>query len=127
MSIRTDKIARTYQKEISNLINLELKDPSLGFVTITKVEVKGDLSQVTVFVSILGADKDKKDSIAALTRAKGFIRKEMAARVNMKFSPELVFELDISGEKLEDVLHLIEAMEKGRQIQAEEKGKQSGK
>ena len=127
MSIRTDKIARTYQKEISNLINLELKDPSLGFVTITKVEVKNDLSQVTVFVSILGADKDKKDSIAALTRAKGFIRKEMAARVNMKFSPELVFELDISGEKLEEVLHLIEAMEKGRQIQAEEKGKQSGK
>ena len=127
MSIRTDKIARTYQKEISNLINLELKDLSLGFVTITKVEVKNDLSQVTVFVSILGADKDKKDSIAALTRAKGFIRKEMAARVNMKFSPELVFELDISGEKLEEVLHLIEAMEKGRQIQAEEKGKQSGK
>ena len=114
MSIRTEKIAKAYQREISNVINLEIKDPSLGFVTITKVEVKGDLSKVTVFVSILGEEKDKKNTIAALKRAKGFIRKEMAARVNMKFAPELEFELDISGEELEKALKLIEAMEKGR-------------
>jgi ribosome-binding factor A len=114
MPMRAEKIARQYLREISTVINTEVKDPSLGFVTVTDVKMSRDLSRATIFVSILGEEQDKKNTIAALKRAKGFIRREMAGRVRLRFAPELEFELDISAEDLNKTLQLIESIEKGK-------------
>ncbi len=102
---------------VSVVINTGVKDPKLGFVTITKVKMKTDVNVVTIFVSILGEEKEKRASIAALRRARGYIRRELAHRVSVKFVPEIEFELDTSMENIENTLKLINSLEKGKKLE----------
>jgi ribosome-binding factor A len=118
---RKDKVQDAIQKEVSDIIQNELKDPRLGFITITGVEITADLRYAKVFYSVLGKEEDIKKSKEALDSASGFIRRLVAERVQLRFAPEIIFREDKSGEysiRIEEVLNEIKEMDK------KEKGEQ---
>lgn len=105
--IRVNRVAEQIKKEVSQIIQKELKNPNLGFVTITDVEVTGDLQQATIYVSILGTDREKADSLAALEKSKGYLRREIGQRIRLRKTPELSLAVDGSieyGSKIEQLL-----------------------
>lgn len=106
-SPRMGRINEEMKKEISQIISFELKDPNVtGMISVTKVEVTTDLKYAKVFVSILNA-KDIKQTFAALKKTSGFIRSEIAKRMNLRLTPEIIFELDDSieyGARIDSIL-----------------------
>ena len=98
-SYRTGQVAGQIQREIMEIIQRELKDPRIGFVSITEVRMSPDLRHAHVRLSVLGDEKDQQATLDGLTSARGLIRHELGRRLqNLKFSPELVFEIDPSIE-----------------------------
>ena len=107
---RYEKVAETLKKEISNIIHYELKDPRLGFITVTRVELTQDLRYAKVFFSVLGREEEYQKSKAALDSALGFIRRLIAQRVKLQFVPEIVFKEDRSSEysiRIEEIIQEI--------------------
>ncbi|MCG0275038.1 MAG: 30S ribosome-binding factor RbfA [Thermosediminibacteraceae bacterium] len=101
---RTDRVSVEIQKAVSEIINNELKDPRIqGLISITKVEVSKDLRHAKIFLSIYGDETTKQNVLEALHHAEGFIRKELANRVRLKFVPVLNFKLD---ESIEYSIHI---------------------
>lgn len=99
MADRIIRISEEVKKEISNIIQNDLKDPRLpSLVSIVSCNVTKDLRYAKVFVSVLGSDEEKKNAISALKSAAGFIRRELGHRVQLRYTPEIHFELDTSIE-----------------------------
>jgi ribosome-binding factor A len=98
MGIRSERVEGQLKKEISKILQEDLKDPRIGFVTITRIELTGDLRYARVYFSIMGDDLVKKEGLKGITSAKGFIRKLIAERINLRYVPELYFKLDDSIE-----------------------------
>lgn len=95
---RLGRIDEEYRKEISQILSFELKNPNVtGLISVTKVKVTNDLKYAKVYVSILNS-KNVKDTLAGLKKSSGYIRSELAKRVNLRNTPELIFELDESIE-----------------------------
>lgn len=109
-SNRLDRINEELKKEISNIINYEVKNSQItGMITVTKVKVSPDLSFARVYVSMINS-KSVKDTLAGLKSASGFIRRRIAEDINLRITPELVFEFDDSlvyGEKIDKILNEI--------------------
>jgi ribosome-binding factor A len=108
--VRYEKVAETLKKEISNIIHDELKDPRLGFITITRVELSQDLRYAKIFFSVLGKEEEYQKSKVALDSALGFIRRLIAQRVKLQFVPEIVFKEDRSSEysiRIEEIIQEI--------------------
>jgi ribosome-binding factor A len=98
-SYRTDQVGEQVREEIMSIIRRDLKDPRIGFVSITAVRMSPDLRQARVRVSVMGTPDEQKASIDGLVSARGLIRHELGRRLqNLRFSPELRFELDPSIE-----------------------------
>ena len=114
-SYRADQVGSQVQEEIMSVIRRDLKDPRIGFVSITGVRMSPDLRQARVRVSVLGTPEQQKESLAGLTSATGLIRHELGRRLqNLKFSPELRFELDPSIEYSVHIAELLkEVLPKG--------------
>jgi ribosome-binding factor A len=91
---RTDRVGDLMRSEIADLLLRRVKDPRVGFVTVTGVEVSADLRHATVFVSVLEEGTRLTETLGALNRAAGFIRAELGRRMRMKYTPELVFKQD---------------------------------
>lgn len=109
--IRAERVGEQMKKELSAIIRTEVKDPRIGFATITHVEVAGDLQHAKVFVSVFGAEEEKYQTLDALVRATGFIRGEISRRLRLRVAPEMVFKLDESGEysqRIETVLRTLQ-------------------
>ncbi len=120
MSARQDKVRAQIKKAVSSIVNNELKDPRLGFVTITSVEVSPDLRYAKIFFSVLGKEKEHTRTKAALDSASGFIRKLVADRIQLRFAPELSFREDRSGEysaKIEEILSEIKELDQHKNDQ----------
>ncbi len=95
------------QHEVSLMLSRDLKDRRVGFVTVTGVRMSPDLRHARIFISAMGSEKQRKDSIDALNHAAGWIRHELGQRIRMKFLPEIVFETDSSqdyGERIDKLL-----------------------
>ncbi len=108
MTRRTDRINELLREELSDLIRQEVKDPRVsGIVSITEVQSSQDLHYSRVYVSIMGTDAEKDDTIKALTTAAGFLRRELASRLKLRSIPELNFMRDDSIEKGARLLELI--------------------
>lgn len=104
---KQEKMNHICQRAISEIIQFELKDPKVGFVTITDVQVTNDNSYAKVFVSFLGKQERAEAGLKALNRSKGFIRSALAKRLTIRKTPEIIFELDHSleqGNKIEKIL-----------------------
>ncbi len=96
---RTVRISEEMKKEISSIIQSGLKDPRLSkLISVTNVNVTRDLRYAKVFVSIMGTEEEKKNSLDGLKSAAGFIRREVGHRVQLRYTPEIQFELDNSIE-----------------------------
>lgn len=95
---RPNRLAETLKEEISQLIRVELKDPRIGFVTLTSVEVAGDLAHAKVYISVLGTEDEGKISLEVLNRAAGFVRSEIGKRIRLRHVPAIVFVYDPSIE-----------------------------
>lgn len=108
---RANRLAETLKEEISQMIREELKDPRLGFTTVTDVEVADDLGHAKVFVSVLGDAQAGKDSLDALNRAAGFVRSEIGKRIRLRHVPEIVFKYDASLEKGAHISKLLREVE----------------
>lgn len=99
MKLKAEKISNIIQKEVSEIIQFDLKDPKIGFITITDVTVTNDLSLAKVYVSFLGQKAREEAGMTALTRSKGYIRTELAKRLTIRKVPDLQFLIDNSLEK----------------------------
>ena len=106
---RAQRAGRLIQEEISKIIQRELKDPRIGFVTVTGVDVTDDLRYVKVFITVLKRE-NKGKTLKGLERAKGFIRREIGQRIKMRFTPEIEFRFDEAvehGAHIEEILRKI--------------------
>jgi ribosome-binding factor A len=88
---RTERLATLMQREMALLIQTEMKDPRLGIVTISAVEVTRDLSYGKIYVSILGEGDEVKKNIRVLNQAAGFFRTQLAQRIKVRKMPQLIF------------------------------------
>jgi ribosome-binding factor A len=107
MSIKSDRLASSIQRELGDIINRQVKDTKLGFVTITAVDVTNDKSIAKVYYTVLGSDIKADAANKAINRAKGFIRSELAKRIRVRSVPELRFKYDESieyGNKIESII-----------------------
>ncbi|MDO8662045.1 MAG: 30S ribosome-binding factor RbfA [Candidatus Omnitrophota bacterium] len=111
---RQERIAEAIRQEASLIIHDKLKDPRLGFTTITRVEVTPDLRYAKIFFSVLGNEESYKKTKDALDSALGFVRKLVARRLNLRFAPEIAFYDDRSTEysvRIEEVLNEIKELD----------------
>jgi len=111
---RSDKVAEAVHVLVTELLVKGLKDPRIGFVTITGVKVTDDMHLATVFFTVMGDDDAKKGTEAGLNSARGFIRKEMGKKFRMRFVPEVIFKYDNSldrGNRIDELLREIKAHE----------------
>lgn len=111
---RKDRLASEIVKETSRILLQEMKDPRLGFVTVTRAKVSDDYRNAKVFVSILGSPKQKKLSLAALRHARGFVQAELSRRIRMRVFPEILFALDESIEKAFKVTRMLDQLARER-------------
>ncbi len=104
---RLGRIDEELRKELSQIISYEIKDPNLtGLISVTKVKITPDLKYAKVYVSILNS-KNVKDTLANLKKSAGFVRTQLAKRINLRNTPEIIFELDDSmeyGAKIDTIL-----------------------
>ena len=94
--LRVRKIQEFIKQEVGSMLLHDLKDPRLGFITVTGVKLTGDLREATIYVSLFGKPEEKEASMAALNKAKGFIRKELGGRLRIYYTPTISFEEDTS-------------------------------
>jgi len=107
-STRQRRVQELLVQSISEIVRRELKDPRVGFVTITDAEVTPDLRHARVFYSVLGTAEQQADTEKALSRAAGFIRSEFARRAQMRYVPDLKFVFDPSAERGQRISQLLE-------------------
>ena len=108
---RQEKLGELIAVELSDLLRTRVKDPRVGFASITHVEVSGDLSHAKVFVSVMGTPEEQKETMKGLKNATGFLRHELASRITIRHMPELTFKLDTSIAEGARVLELISQVE----------------
>ena len=95
---RDDRVGEELKKEISDILTNEVKDPDLGFVSVVLVDVSRDLRVAKVYYSVMGSDAEIEKTKAAMKRLAGFVRHEVAGRLSLRYTPELVFVYDNSIE-----------------------------
>ncbi|MGY4689864.1 30S ribosome-binding factor RbfA [Salibacterium sp. K-3] len=106
-NVRADRVGEQIKKEMADILAREVKDPRVQFVTVTGVDVTGDLQQASVFVTVLGNEEDQEDTIKALQKARGFIRSEIGSRIHLRKTPDISFHFDESidyGNRIERLL-----------------------
>lgn len=109
---RQEKLGELFAAELSDLLRTRVKDPRVGFASITHVEVSGDYRHAKIYVSVMGSDEERANTIKALKHASGFLRHELASRITLRYMPEIVFKLDTSIEQGSRILELIRESEK---------------
>lgn len=123
MSHRPNRVGEQMKKELTDIIGRKIKDPRIGFVTVTDVQVTGDLQQAKVYISVLGDDEQKENTLKGLAKAKGFIKSEIGHRIRLRKTPEIIFEFDESidyGNRIETLLHELHTDEKPMERNEEE-------
>ena len=118
MSQRVQRVAEEIKQEIGKIIHDELKDPRIGFVTVTKVALSRDLRYASVYFSLLGTKKELRDTQVGLARSAGFIRKLLGRRIKLRYTPQVTFRLDESVEysiRISEVLEKIKNKDKSNE------------
>jgi ribosome-binding factor A len=122
MSHRANRVGEQMKKELSDIIGRKIKDPRIGFVTVTDVQVTGDLQQAKVYISVLGDEEQRENTLKGLAKAKGFIRSEVGQRIRLRKTPEIIFEWDESmeyGNRINTILHQLHNDSDGSENQDE--------
>ncbi|MCT1459669.1 30S ribosome-binding factor RbfA [Aestuariimicrobium sp. p3-SID1156] len=121
---RVAKLADQIHVIVAEMLERRVKDPRLGFVTITDVRLTGDTREATIFYTVMGDDKARADSAAALKSATGLIRSEVAKRLGLKFAPTIAFVMDATPEAAKNIEDLLaQAKLRDEELHAEAAGK----
>lgn len=112
---RLDRVNQLIKEEVSTLLQRELKDPRLGFVTVTEVETAKDLSVAKVFVSVLGDERQWTASLAGLASARGFVRNWLRQHLDLRVTPEIDFRPDHSMEHAARIQSLLKRVQDTRE------------
>ena len=115
--LRMQRVQELMKQELSKIILQDLKDPRIGFVTVTAVDVSSDLRNARVYVSLMGSEQQIADSWRGLQSSRGFLRREIGHRVRLRYTPELTLELDKSvdyGVHIQELLQKIKKDEEDR-------------
>src|SRR6476619_6949254 len=107
MSDRMRRVNEAMREVLSDALTQDLKDPRVGFVTVTAVETSPDLRHATVFVSVLGEDEVRSDTIAGLQSAHGYLQRAVAAQLRLKHTPQLQFTEDDTARRAERIERLL--------------------
>lgn len=122
---RATRVADQIRMEVADIITRKTKDPRLSFVTVTDVELTNDLRLARVYVTTMSDGRDdqrESEAFAGLAKASGFIRAELGRRLHLRYTPELVFQKDISGPRGDRIVTLLEEVEAREQAKAEGAG-----
>ena len=110
-SHRPESVGRQAREVLSDLIQRRLKDPGLGFVTVTAVKMTRDLRSAKVFVSVMGEEADRNRSLEALQRAASFLRREVGQAMRLRHTPELSFAYDESIERGDRINRILDHLD----------------
>jgi ribosome-binding factor A len=108
-SLRNERVAEQIRQNVSELIQNEVKDRRVGFTTVTRVKVTADLRSAIIFCSVLGSEKEKRDTLVGLKQARGFVRTQVGERLKLRFTPKIEFALD---ESLDHSFHISKILQK---------------
>lgn len=112
MSQRTDRVADSLRKELSVLLLREVRDPRVALATISRVQVARDLGHARIWISVLGDEETRRQTMEGIEHAKGFLRSQIGRRLKLRVTPELAFELDRGAEYLQDMTELLDQLHK---------------
>jgi len=113
---RINRISEEIRKEISEIIRYDVKDPRISeLASIVKVEVTGDLRYAKIYVSVLGNEEDRKNTLEGLKKASGYIRRELGNRLDIRYTPELQFVSDHSIEYSVEISRKINELNLGQE------------
>ena len=118
MTTRQEKMCKLLKEEISEILRREIKDPRLSFFTIIDAEITSDFRHAKIFVSILGTEEERKQSMEVLKHAQHFVRQEFGKRVRMKVLPDIYFVQDESVDKGVRMLELLEEIRRNEEKQS---------
>jgi ribosome-binding factor A len=105
---RSARLAEEIREQVAELIAAKLKDPRIGFVTVTRVELSSDQRLARILVGVLGEKAAREESLAGLRRAAGFVRRALAERLRLRFAIDVVFEYDKGLEATDRVAQLLD-------------------
>lgn len=114
MTRRTRQVGDLLREELTDIIRTDVKDPRVGFFTITRVDIGPDLRSATALVSVLGSDEEREETLAALRSASGYIRRQLKPRLRMRQIPEIAFADDRSMEHAQDIARALKDLERER-------------
>ena len=123
--LRVEKLQELIKQEMGKMLLKDIKDSRIGFVTVTGVEMTGDLREAKIYVSIMGYDEQIKSSLEGLQSALGYIRREIGKRIKIRFTPEISFALDKSldySEHIQKLLLKIEQEGSGNKLELDNEG-----
>ena len=110
---RAARLAEQIREHVAELIASKLKDPRIGFVTVTRVQLTADQRLARILVGVLGDPETKKKTLAGLTQAAGFVRRELAQRLGLRFVPDVLFEYDRGLDATDRVAQLLDEAQPG--------------
>jgi len=119
---RSEKVADLIRKEVSQMLVKSIKDPRVGFVTITKVTVSEDCRVAKVYFSVAGTLAERERSVKGLDSAKGYVRKELGRRIRLRYTPEIIFQFDPSIEYAIHMEELIQSIHAEEEPHGDEEG-----
>lgn len=117
---RIQRLTEEIREEVAQILGSGLKDPRIGFVTVTRVELTADLRETRVYVGVLGDAKQRQRSLEGLRQATGFVRRELGRRLSLRHTPELEFVFDTGLDAAARVAHLLD------EIKGEKPGGEGG-
>ncbi len=112
MRYRKERIQDFIRQEVSDIIQKEIKDPGLGFITIIDVKMTEDLKYAKIYYSVFGTDEEREKTVQALRRARGYIKHLLGKRISLRYMPDISFLLDTEEERARRVDELIEKVKK---------------
>jgi ribosome-binding factor A len=119
---RSEKVGDLIQREVSQMLVKSIKDPRIGFVTITKVAVSDDCRFAKVYFSVAGTLAERESTGKGLDSAKGYVRKELGRRLRLRYTPEIVFQFDPSIEYAIHIEEVLRDLHREKEPNGEEEG-----
>ena len=113
MTRRTERLGEEFREEIARMIGSQLKDPRIGFVTVTRVEVVPDLRNAKVYVGVLGTPAEREKTLVGLRQAAGFMRRALGQKLRLRHAPELAFVYDEGLEAHDRIARLLAEVKAG--------------
>ena len=124
---RAERVAERIKQDVSIIIRERVADPRVGFVSVTEVDLSPDLKNATIYLSVMGDEQKKKETMEAFSSARGFIRSQLAVMLNLRLTPEIHFVHDDSIERGSRILGLISQLHTEHEERPVRKNKKSSK